>query len=210
MPPHSNINTLCEEQLPSPLMPRRSHSRKGPWSPLWFPGHTWAPLSPRAVSPSPTLHCQSWLTSKGLLLHPRSHCRAPSPSYANCYSSMGFPAFHLPPLVPHQYKLYTSIHTQYTLWKPRVPWLLYYASNPIKYYNFYHNFINFTCHWKLLYKSKSQNLFHYLLSMEVILSLQLYSCSKYRECSFHPLPTCLKGPRGGVFHGFVCVGAFSS
>lgn len=87
-------------------------------------------------------------------------------------------------------------------------WLLNYVSILIKYFNFYHNFINFICHWKLLYKSKSPNLFHHLLSMEVIWSLQLYSCSHYWECSLHSLPTCPKGPWGGVFHGFECVGVF--
>lgn len=54
MPSHSKINALCEGHLISSLMPRKSQSRKGPWSPPCFPVHTWGSLSPRAVPESPT------------------------------------------------------------------------------------------------------------------------------------------------------------
>lgn len=178
-------------------------------SPLWLRGKRSSAGrqgSVLAAMEAATPLCQSWLTSRGLLLplapsHSRCHCTSSITQLRKslqligiyCLSPASFGTTPVQIVHSHSYTIHT-VKAQSGM------------TSPIKYSNFYHNFINFICYWRLLYKSKSQNLFHHLLAREVILSLQSYSCWHYWECSFHSLPTCLKGPWGGVFHGFVCVG----
>lgn len=149
MPSQSTTSAPCEEQLPSPPRACKSQSREGPWSPLCFPGHTRGSLSPGAVSESPP--------PLSALAQEQRAPSAPSPtalqvSLHELSPSCANPATErdvlpLPAsLGAQQDKLYTAIHTPYTPGEPREVWLLYSVSNPIKYFNFYHHFINFICH----------------------------------------------------------------